>query len=400
MRIRGITTVLYEYPLKRPVGDVQLPTGARRMAEVALFLTTDEEAVGVAFTRPAARPIVHDLAEELIGEDPRAVRELYERMRRRAFKIGTEGLIGSAVAALDCALWDLRAKLNGRPLWRELGGTSNRVAAYASGLDMPLSDTELREYYEDMARRYGIRAGKLKVGRDQERDLQRLAVLRDALHDGSGSQNPSLMIDANEFWSPKQAIGRIKQFEREFELVWVEEPVRRDDYRGLARVSRAVRSAVATGENLTAVGQFMPLLLNESADVIQVSAESTGITLSLRIAELADAFGLPVAMVNGSGSLIAHVAAVLPNHLMMEVIDAGRDAVYTSSHTLEDGAIVLGEAPGLGITFDEQRLAEYAVERPSAEAIGAIYRRSSDSGVAETGGLRSADGSRRVSPIS
>ena len=77
-------------------------------------------------------------------------------------------------------------------------------------------------------------------------------------------------------------------FEREFELLWAEEPVRRDDHRGMARVSRAVRSAVATGENLTSVGQFMPLLLNESADVIQVSAEATGITLSLRICELAD----------------------------------------------------------------------------------------------------------------
>lgn len=396
MRIRGVTTVLYEFPLKRPVGDVQLPGGARRMAEAAVFLATDEDLVGVAITRPAAQPIVHELAEELLGEDPRAVRELYERLRRRAFKVGVEGLTGSAIAALDCALWDLRAKANGRPLWRELGGSSNRVAVYASGLDMPLSLSELRQYYEGMARRYGIRAGKLKVGRDLERDLERLAVVRDALREGSGSPNPSLMIDANEFWSPKQAIGRIKQFEREYELVWVEEPVRRDDHRGLARVSRAVRSAVATGENLHSVAQFMPLLLNESADVIQVSAETTGITLSLRIAELADSFGLPVAMVNGSGSLVAHVAAVLPNHLMMEVIDAGWEVVYKSNHTLEDGSIVLGEAPGVGISFDEQRLAEHAVERPSRDCIGGLYRRSPDSGIAETGSLRASESTSRV----
>jgi L-alanine-DL-glutamate epimerase-like enolase superfamily enzyme len=396
MRIRGVTTVLYEFPLKRPVGDVQLPGGARRMAEAAVFLTTDEDLVGVSITRPAAQSIVHELAEELLGEDPRAVRELYERLRRRAFKVGVEGLTGSAIAALDCALWDLRAKANGRPLWRELGGSSNRVAVYASGLDMPLSLNELRQYYEGMARRYGIRAGKLKVGRDLERDLERLAVLRDALREGSSSPNPSLMIDANEFWSPKQAIGRIKQFEREFEMVWVEEPVRRDDHRGLARVSRAVRSAVATGENLHSVAQFMPLLLNESADVIQVSAETTGITLSLRIAELADSFGLPVAMVNGSGSLVAHVAAVLPNHLMMEVIDAGWEVVYESDHTLEDGAIVLGEAPGVGISFDEQRLADHAVERPSRDAIGALYRRSPDSGIAETGSLSTSESTSRV----
>jgi L-alanine-DL-glutamate epimerase-like enolase superfamily enzyme len=390
VRIRGVRTVLYEYPLTRSVGDVQLPNGARRMADVAVFLTTDEGPVGVAITRPAAQAIVHDLAEELQGCDPRAVRDLYERMRRRAFKAGGDGLIGNAIAALDCALWDLRSKLNGRPLWRELGGNSNRVAAYASGLDMPLSNEDLCAYYRGMAERHGIRAGKLKVGRDPEQDMQRLAVMRDALQEGSGGTRPSLMIDANEFWSPKQAIGRITQIERDFELVWAEEPVRRDDHRGLARVSRAVRTAVATGENLTSAGQFVPLLLHEAADVIQVAAETTGITLSLRVAEMADAFGLPVAFVNCPGRYAAHVAAVLPNHLMMEVVDAGRDAVFTSDHSIRDGAIVLGEAPGLGITFDEESLARHAVDRPSKNTLGALYKRSRDSGIAEVGSLDDA----------
>lgn len=396
MRIRGVRTVLYECVLDRPIGDVQLPEGARRVAEVAVFLTTDDDAVGVAITRPAARQLVHELADDLLGRDPRAVRDLYERMRRRAFKVGVDGLVGNAIAALDCALWDLRAKASGRPLWRELGGDSNRVAAYASGLDMPLGNDELRAYYVAMGRRHGIRAGKLKVGRDPERDLERLGVLRDALREGSGAANPSLMIDANEFWTPKQAISRITRFEREFDLVWVEEPVRRDDHRGLSRVSRAIRSAVATGENLTSIGQFMPLLLAESADVIQVSAESTGVTLSLRIAEMADAFGLPVAMVNGAGSVVAHVAAVLPNHLMMEVVEAGSDVVYTSDQALQDGAIVLGDAPGLGITFDERRLADHVVDRPSGDSLGSRYGRSIDSGIAEVGSLGKPERRERV----
>jgi hypothetical protein len=95
------------------------------------------------------------------------------------------------------------------------------------------------------------------------------------------------------------------------------------------------------------------------------------------------------------------VAAVLPNHLMMEVVDAGRDAVFRSDHRLEGGWIVLGEAPGLGITFDEQRLAELAADQASAETLGATYRRATDSGISEPGipaldGTGSGDGKGAV----
>ncbi len=385
MRITGVRTALYEYEVRRPIGDVQLPDGAQRIADLAVFLTTDEEIVGVAITGAAARPIVHALAEHLVGRDPREVRGLHERMLRLAFKSGPDGIIGNAIAALDSALWDLRAKHNGLPLWRELGGSSDRVAAYASGLDMPLSDAALRTYYLEMAGRYGITAGKLKVGRDPDRDLERLAVMRDALAQGSGTTRPSLMIDANEFWTPKQAIRRIAEMEREFDLVWAEEPVRRDDHRGLRRVSRGVHAAVATGENLASIAEFVPLLLHEATDVIQITVQATGVTTALRIAEMSDALGLPVALVNCPGRYAAHVAAVIPNHLMMEVVDVGRDAVFQSDHRLENGWIVLGDAPGLGITFDEERLAQHAVERPSAETLGATYRRAADSGISEPG---------------
>ncbi len=384
MRITGVRTVLYEYPLLRPIGDVQAH-GIRRMAELAVFLETDEALVGVAIAAASASATVQALAPELVGRDPRAVRALYESLQRVAFKAGPSGVLANAMAALDCALWDLRAKANGVPLWRELGASSGRVAAYASGLDMALSDEELRTYYRGMSERYGIRAGKLKVGRDLDRDLERLAVMRDALASGSEGSAPSLMIDANEFWSPKQAIRRIAAFERDFDLVWAEEPVRRDDHRGLARVSSAVRTAVATGENLTAPIQFVPLLLHGSVDVVQVGVGTTGITGSLRIAEMADTFGLPVALVNCPGRYAAHIATVLPNHLMMEVVDVGRDVVFRTDHTIEGGEIVLGETPGIGITFDEERLADHAVDHPSAETLGVSYRRSPDSGLAEPG---------------
>ena len=385
MRITGVRTALYEYELRRPIGDVQLPGGARRSAELAVFLDTDEGVTGVAIAGAGSGPTIRGLAEHLVGRAPRQVRGLHQLLTRLTFKAGLVGVAGNAVAGLDTALWDARAKLNGVPLWQELGGSSNRVAAYASGLDMPLADDDLRAYYCDVAIRHGITAGKLKVGRDPERDGERLEIMRNALVEGSGIPRPSLMIDANEFWSPKQAIRRISELERSFDLVWAEEPVRRDDHRGLARVSRGVRAAVATGENLTSIGQFAALVHSEAVDVVQIHVQATGITAGLQIAEMSDAFALPIALVNCPGRYAAHLAAVVPNHLMMEVLDAGRDAVFDSDHRLEGGQIVLADAPGLGIVFDEERLAQHLVERPSAGALSSAYRRADDSGISEPG---------------
>jgi L-alanine-DL-glutamate epimerase-like enolase superfamily enzyme len=250
---------------------------------------------------------------------------------------------------------------------------------------MPLTAAELRTYYHVLAERHGISAGTLKVGRDPGRDLERLAIVRDALTEGSGVADPSLMIDANEFWSPKQAIRRISQLERTFDLVWAEEPVRREDHRGLARVSRAVRTAGAAGETLAGVSQFVPLLIHEAADVIQVAVQGTGVTGALRIFDMADAFGLPVALVNSPARYAAHVGTVLSNHLMMEVIDPGPDIVLVADDRLEDGSIVLGESPGLGISFDEDALARHAVEHPSGDSLNRRYGRAPDSGISEPG---------------
>ena len=110
-----------------------------------------------------------------------------------------------------------------------------RVKAYASGLDYCLSDDELFAFYRRMAE-LGIRDGKLKVGLDLKADLRRLGIMRDAL--SVASPRPGLMIDSNEYWSPKQAVRYIRQIERRFKLLWVEEPARRWDYHGLKHWSR------------------------------------------------------------------------------------------------------------------------------------------------------------------
>ncbi len=360
MKITGVRTRLYEFKAGRALGDVNLPSGSDRGAGLAVFVDTDEGVTGVTTGSPGVRGAVHSLAENLlVGQDPRGVRGLWKRMVDAVFKGGNRGAVTGAISALDIALWDLKAKINNEPLWRTLGASVPKVKAYASGIDLNLTDEEISAFYGGLAAQ-GVHAGKLKVGIDEEADTRRLGLVRDAL--ASSGKTPLLMIDSNEYWSPKEAIQRISRLERTFDLTWVEEPARRWDYRGLRQVSRAVKAAVATGENLHEIGDFMALIDNEAVDVVQVGSGASGITGAMQIADLAYGFEKPVALMNCPGDFMAHLAAALPNHFMMEVVRAGREVCFTVDTHLEDGYIVLGETPGLGMVFDEEKLAALEVD--------------------------------------
>jgi len=373
MKITGVRTVLYEIPLWRPIGDANGPKGQTHMASLAVFIDTDEGVSGVSVGGGGSAGQIRSMVQNLlVGRDPRGVRGLWKRMVDAVFKGGNRGAAGDALAAIDVALWDLKAKLNGEPLWKTLGASTRCVKAYASGLDMPLSDDELRRYYEGMAR-LGISAGKLKVGLDQEADLRRVGIMKEAL--ATSGKQPVLTIDSNEYWSPKQAIRYIQRIERDYDITWAEEPARRWDYRGLRKVSQAIRAAVATGENLDDISDFAPLISHEAVDVVEVGQGTSGITGSMMIAEMAYGHDLPVALMNCPANYTAHLAAALPNHWMMEVLEVGRHALMHVDNHIEDGWIVLGDEPGLGIAFDEDKLAAATVEAPSPKASVGLWGR-------------------------
>ncbi len=383
MKITGVKTRPFEMVLDRPLGDANDPVGRQRLASLAIVLETDEGVTGISLGSPAARSHVHSLVDELlVGCDPRGVRGLWKKMVDVVFKGGNRGIVNDAIGALDVALWDAKAKLNGEPLWKTLGASTRRVKAYASGIDLCLTDEQLGAFYAAMAAK-GISAGKLKVGLDREADLRRLGIVREAL--ARSGKHPELLIDANEYWSPKQAIRNISFLEQHYEIVWAEEPARRWDYRGLRQVSQSIRAAVATGENLDEVSEFTPLLVNEAADVLNVGVGNSGITGALQIADLAYAFERPVTMMNCPGNFMAHLAAALPNHWMMEVVGAGREAFLKVDNHLEDGWIVLGDKPGLGIEFDEEKLAQSSADVPTSGSRASLWGRRRGAGLFEVG---------------
>ena len=357
MKITDFKLTNWEGEAKRAIGDANGPYGSNRLPGSFLEIFTDENITGYALI---GNSYVEKIFPLLEGKDPRSVLGIWKEMNDLVFKGGNEGERCDAISAVDLALWDLKAKIADQPLWKLLGSSNNKVKAYASGIDLNLTDEEIYEFYSGMADK-GIDAGKLKVGLDLESDEKRLGIMKDAL--SKANNRPLLCIDSNEYWSPKQAIRFIGKLEEKFDITWAEEPARRWDYNGLKKVSDNIKAAVATGENINDLAEFMPLIDNGAVDIVEVGMGTTGLTGAMKVANMAYAYELPVAMMNCPGNTMAHLATVLPNHMMMEVVDNGRELFFNTDHHIEDGQIILGNKPGFGITVDYDKLNALKVDK-------------------------------------
>jgi len=353
MRITQYRTMRTQQDWGRLVGDAN-GVHADGIVDVSLVLVdTDEGITGVGIGPAVDLDSVFAAIE---GEDPRATAALYDRMLRYAFKAGHSGIVFGTIGALDMALWDIKAKAAGQPLWRLLGGRDRTLLAYGSGLDIALPEEELATVYRAYAER-GIRTAKLKGGLDVASDVARLTLVRDVLAEFASTSRPGLMLDANENWNSKQAIRYVGEVERHLDLIWVEEPVRRWDAEGMAALGRRVRASIAGGENLTGLEQFRPLLAAGALDVVQTAAV-WGITHFLRVAMLARAYDRPVSPIGTTPIGLLHAATAVPNHMVSELQDLTPPAGLTLDLTVDDGYFVLGDSPGIGIDVDETVLAQ------------------------------------------
>ncbi|GAA2319473.1 mandelate racemase/muconate lactonizing enzyme family protein [Nonomuraea roseoviolacea subsp. roseoviolacea] len=362
MRITGYRTATTVQRWGRPVGDANGVFADGAVPVPIVMVHTDEGITGVGLGPHVQIGAVFPAIE---GEDPRGVTALYDRMLRHTFKAGHAGAVFGTIGALDTALWDIKAQAAGEPLWRLLGGRDRTVPAYASGLDIALTDDELVSVYRTYAER-GLRAAKIKGGLDIERDRRRLTLVRDVLTEAANGARPGLMLDVNEAWTRKQAVRHVCELERTLDLTWIEEPVRRWDAEGLAAVGRGVRASVATGENLTGLEQFRPLLAAGAVDIVQ-TAVVWGVSHFLRVSAVAQAHDLPVSPIGTTPLALLHAATSVPNHLASELQDLHPPLGVSLDLHVEDGAFVLGDTPGLGVTLDEQVIGAYT-RRPDAGA--------------------------------
>lgn len=349
MKITGYRSLSTVHDWGRVTGDVNGVQSGNTTPVPVLIIETDAGIEGVGL---GAHSDIARVFPAVEGEDPRSVVALYDRMLDWVFKAGHSGSTFGTIGAIDMALWDLKAKAADEPLWRMLGARERFVPGYASGLEYGLSDDEVAALYEQFADR-GFKAGKLKGGRDLDRDLPRLEILRDTL--SRNSRRPAIMFDVNESWNHAQAARFLSAIEERLDLTWVEEPLRRWDAAGMAALRGKVRAAIASGENLTGLEQYRPLLDANAVDIVQVG-NVWGITHLLRVATLAHGRDLPVSPVAYNANPAAHAAAAIPNLLTHEVQDLHFPVGLDVDQEFDDGGIVLGDRPGIGIIVDEALL--------------------------------------------
>ena len=353
MKIIDYRLETYLEEMDRPLGDSNGPEGDDLISSSILFIDTDEGISGVA---PLGNNKVENLFKVIENKDPRETFSHWQNMIRYTFKAGDEGEVHNALSAIDIALWDIKAKINDEPLWKTLGSDDPKCKIYASDIGYCLSDEELFKFFEKMSDK-GVDSGKVKIGLSFEDDMRRIGIVYEAL--AKNFKRPRIMIDSNEYWSVKKAIQTINKIEEKYDIFWAEEPARRWDYRGLKLVSQNIKAAVATGENLNNVGDFYPLIDNQSVDILNVSSYQSGITGLRQIGNFAYAYELPVTTMNCIGNYNAQIATSIPNHLMMEVVDPGREKAYSKwNNNIDDGFVHLDNTPGIGLVVDENKLKE------------------------------------------
>jgi L-alanine-DL-glutamate epimerase-like enolase superfamily enzyme len=325
------------------------PAGADQKSCIVELLT-DAGAKGIAIAAAGARAQIKRLVKErLIGADPRGVTGIWQLMsdprsapRGKAYR--------NAIAALDLALWDLKAKANGEPLWKTLGGARPRANAYASHRNPAASDAELTTWFQRMAREHGLRGGKLRAGADANGDARRLGLMRAAL--AEATPDPVLMIDAGHSWPVKQAIDRVRAVEQQFDLTWIEGVSRDGDSRGLRQLSDSIYGAVCAGTGLVTIGEFLPHFERRSADVIALDIGAVGITAALQIADAAYGLELPVTLAAAPGNIHVHLAGAMPYFMSAEIVDPlPATRLFTSDVRIADGWAVAGDRPGNGLVL-------------------------------------------------
>src|SRR5436190_10543392 len=347
--IVSLETGHYRVPLPSVLTDSM--HGVMRDFEIVTVRLRDREGTegtGYTFTVGRNGGAIHDIiareiTEIIKGHDADRIEWLWNKLWWDLHYGGRGGPTVLAMSAFDIALWDLKAKRAGLPLWNLLGGNDPRVPCYAGGIDLELSPDELlRQTDGNLAK--GFRAIKMKVGRKKlSEDVAKLAAMRDHL----GAEFP-LMVDANMKWTADEAIRAARAF-APYGRFWLEEPIAPDDVAGHARVRREGGIPVAAGENLRTIWEFRHLIASGGVSFPEPDVTNCGgITAFMKVAHLAESFNLPVTS-HGAHDITVHLLGAVPNRSYLEAHGFGLDAYIAEPLRIVDGFAIAPARPGHGV---------------------------------------------------
>ncbi len=337
---------------------------------------TDEGIVGIgevdsaplavkgAIEGPFSHNVASGLKEIVLGEDPFETEKIWHKMYTRNIYGGRRGVGLHAMSGIDMALWDIKGKALGLPVWKLLGGGFHkRVRAYASSLfgATPHETAERGKRFIDQGFT-AVKFGWEPMGQDETTDI---ALVREARR-GIG-QEADLMIDAGLCFDAKTALQRARRFE-EFNVFWLEEPLMPDNYEGYRRLSESTSLRIAAGEEESERQSFIHLMDRGRIDVVQVDlTRCGGFTEGMKIASLAADRGLPcvnhgfTTYINVAAAL--HFLASIPNSFIMEFVveeeTTLREEITVQTIQATDGYVEVLHEPGLGVDLNEEAIETY-----------------------------------------
>jgi L-alanine-DL-glutamate epimerase-like enolase superfamily enzyme len=357
-KISSVTLSLAFLPLEQPISDAKVLTGRQRPMTQIAFLFAEimtaqgHQGVGYSYSKRAGGygQYAHakELAGDVLGEDPNDIQRIWTKLIWAGASVGRSGLATQAIAAIDIALWDLKAKRAGLPLAKLLGAYRDSVACYnTSGGFLSSSIEEIIENVHASVEQ-GIGGVKIKVGQPDPRiDLQRVDTVRSALRD-----DVALMVDANQQWDRVTALRIGRQLEG-FQLTWIEEPLDAYDAEGHAMLADKLDTPIATGEMLTSTAEHRTLIERRSVDFIQPDAARVGgITQFLRIMALGEEAGLKLAP-HFAMEIHLHLSAAYALEAWVEHFD-WLEPLFNERLRIADGRMYVPARPGLGFSLSDR----------------------------------------------
>ncbi len=348
--IGRVTATAYTIPTDAPESDGTLEWDSTTLVLVEAE-AGGERGIGYSYTHAAAAVLIEELlAEAVRGRDAMAVPAAWLAMVEQVRNIGRPGLAATAIAAVDTALWDLKAKLLGLPLCDLLGRSRDGVPVYGSGGFTSYDESRLRSQLGGWVEE-GIRRVKMKIGRDTERDLERVGTARDAI-----GEDAALFVDANGAYARKEALGFAHAFER-YGVTWFEEPVSSDDLDGL----RLIRDRAPPGMDIAAgeygydAFYFRRMLEAGAVDVLQADAtRCLGITGFMDAAALCEAHNVPLSAHTAPAVHLHPCCSALPVRHLEYFHDHVRieRMLFDGVHGTLQGVLYPDlSRPGLGLEF-------------------------------------------------
>ena len=359
LRIRDLRVRAVAVPMKRPL---QTSIALVNVAALLLLdLETDGGIVGRSYLFAVGRHNLAPLASlveamaGMVKGDAVAPYEVERKLRAKYALLGVHNIVLFAIAGIDMAAWDALGQSLGQPLVQLLGGAPRPVPAYNSnGLGLlPLKDLpqEAAELVDE-----GFRAVKLRVGRSTaQEDLEALRTVKSAIGPGV-----KLMVDFNQGLSVAEALARGRMIDDEGGVLWIEEPIRADDFSGCMKVKEQIRTPIQIGENFMGPEQMAQALAAGASDYVMPDAERIGgVTGWMRAAALAQGAGMEMSS-HLFPEVSAHLLAVTPTAHWLEYVDWANPILETPL-SLQEGNIVIPAKPGIGMTWNEDAIRRYQI---------------------------------------